>query len=236
MDDTTERCGRADFIRSTAIALGATVASGASLADAAGGGPPMEASSPDEALALLRAGNARFSSGKPRCAPLTARVAELASGQNPFAIVLGCSDSRVPVETIFDQIPGNVFVVRVAGNFLTDAGLGSIEYAVAVLKAKLILVLGHSSCGAVSAAVSYVKDRTSQPGHIQDLVVALEPAATAARHEPGDWLTNAIAENVTRNVRAMTQRSSIIADAARGGALHVTGGVYDLHTGRVAVL
>lgn len=239
MKNQVDGCGRAAFLKTTSLALGATYMTGLGsmrVAEAAGGGPPMEAARPAEALAKLKAGNARFAAGKPECAPLTARIAELAHGQNPFAVVLGCSDSRVPVETIFDQIPGNLFVVRVAGNFLTDDGLGSVEYSVAVLKSKLILVLGHSSCGAVSAAVSYVKSGTSQPGHIQDLVVAIEPAAKATKGLHGDWIANAVSENVKRNVRAMTQRSSIVAEAVQNGALHVVGGVYDLHTGKVAVL
>jgi len=239
MSDPPDSCGRAAFLKATSLVLGASYVAGlgsARTADAAGGGPPMEASTPADALAKLKAGNARFAAGKPECAPLTARVAELASGQNPFAVVLGCSDSRVPVETIFDQVPGNVFVVRVAGNYLTDDGLGSIEYSVAVLKSKLILVLGHSSCGAVSAALTYVKDGATQPGHIQDVVMAIAPAARAARGLHGDWLANAVSENVRRNVHAMTQRSHIVDDAVRAGSLHVAGGVYDLHTGRVQVI
>lgn len=237
MQNDTDSCGRAAFLKTTTLGLGAGVAGtlGMTLvADAAGGGPPMEATSPADALSKLKAGNVRFATGKPQCGSLTARVAELASGQNPFAIVLGCSDSRVPVETVFDQPPGNVFTVRIAGNFVENAGLGSIEYAVAVLKSKLIVVLGHSSCGAVSAAVSYAKDGKSQPGHIQTLVKAIEPAAKATKGQSGDWLTNAIAENVKMNVEAMTAKSSIVGDAVKSGALQVTGGVYDLHTGRVS--
>jgi carbonic anhydrase len=236
MDDDSDSYARAAFLRKTSLALGASAVGAMALsksADAAGGGPPMEAATPAEALEKLKAGNARFAAGKPECAPLTARVAELAGGQNPFAIVLGCSDSRVPVETIFDQVPGNIFVVRVAGNFLTDDGLGSIEYSVAMLKSKLILVLGHSNCGAVSAAVAYVKSGTPQPGHIQDLVTAIEPAAKATKEMHGDWVANAVAENVKRNVAATTQRSRIVAEAVKNGSLHVAGGVYDLHTGRV---
>jgi len=237
MQNEMDSCGRAAFLRTTTLGLGASVAGtlGMSVvADAAGGGPPMEASSPADALAKLKAGNIRFATGKPQCGSLTARVAELANGQNPFAIVLGCSDSRVPVNTVFDQPPGNIFVVRIAGNFVENAGLGSIEYAIAVLKSKLIVVLGHSACGAVSAAVSYVKDGTSQPGHIQTLVKAIEPAAKATKGHRGDWVTNAIAENVKLNVQAMTAKSSIVNDAVKSGAVRVTGGVYDLHTGRVS--
>lgn len=226
--------GRGRFLRSTGMGLATALAStGAGAAVAAGVGPPMAAHSPAEALELLQQGNERFVGGHPKCGPLTARVGELKNGQSPFAIVLGCSDSRVPIETIFDQVPGNVFVVRVAGNFVNDDGLGSIEYSVAVLKSKLILVLGHESCGAVGAAVGYVKDGAAQPGHIQNLVTAIEPAAKATKGMPGDWIANAVAENVKMNVAAMTARSTIVADAVKAGQLKVSGAVYSLHTGKV---
>ncbi len=111
--------------------------------------------------------------------------------------------------------PGRLFVVRVAGNFLNEDNLGSIEFSVAVLKSKLILVLGHSGCGAIEAAVGYVKDGVTQPGYIQDLVAKLGPAARNVRANPGDWIGNAVAENVKLNVAAMTGRSTIIAQAVR---------------------
>lgn len=231
-------CARAVFLERTGLSLAAAIAAESlpAVARAADQGPPMAAASPAEALDQLKAGNARFVAGKPECAPMTARVAALANGQSPFAIVLGCSDSRVPVETIFDQMPGNVFVVRVAGNFVNDDGLGSIEYSIAVLKSKLIVVLGHGSCGAVHAAVDYVKNGTTQPGHIQHLVTEIAPAAKAARSAGGDWLANAVAENVRVNVAAVTARSTIIADAVNNGKVGVVGGVYDLHRGSVAFL
>jgi carbonic anhydrase len=203
---------------------------------AGGAAPPAAATTPEHGLELLEAGNARFASGNATCGPLTARRMELTQGQSPFAVVLGCSDSRVPIETVFDQVPGHIFVVRLAGNFVDDNGLGSIEYAVAVLKSTLIVVLGHSSCGAVAATVGFVENGTTQPGHIQGLVKAIEPAATATKGQPGDWLANAIKENVKLNVAATRQRSSIVDDAATSGRLRVVGGVYDLHSGRVAFL
>ena len=144
------------------------------------------------------------------------------------ALIRACRSSNV-----FDQAPGNVFVVRVAGNFLNDDIFGSIEFGVAVLKARLILVLGHTNCGAVTAAVAYVKDGTTQPGHIARLVTAIEPAAKATRDVPGEWITNAIAENVRRTAQAMTAGSTIIADAVARGDAKIAGGIYELHTGRV---
>jgi carbonic anhydrase len=231
---------REAFLESAGLGLAAAALAGEVLAPAAAvaagpsKGPPMAADSPAQALHLLKEGNERFVMGRPECGPLTARIKELAQGQSPFAIVLACSDSRVPVETIFDQNPGNVFVVRVAGNFLNGDNYGSIEYAVAVLKSKLIVVLGHSSCGAVAAAVGFAKDGTTQPGHIANLVTAIAPAAEATRGKAGDWIANAVAENVRRNVVAMTSGSKIIADAVGGGDVEVKGGIYDLHTGRVS--
>ncbi|MBV9232522.1 MAG: carbonic anhydrase [Candidatus Eremiobacteraeota bacterium] len=193
----------------------------------------MAPASAADALKWLKEGNARFVSGEQRFEPKNARVLELAQGQNPYAVVLGCSDSRVPVETIFDADPGHIFVVRVAGNFLNADNLGSIEYGVAVLKSKLILVLGHTKCGAVTAAVDSAKDGIAQPGHIQNLVTAIMPAAEATRHVPGDWLANAVNENVRRNVLAMTAESTVIAGAVESRGVEVAGAVYYIHTGIV---
>jgi carbonic anhydrase len=189
---------------------------------------------PAVALELLRAGNARFAAGKPRSEPFGPRLAQLADGQKCFAIVLGCSDSRVPIEIVFDQAPGNLFVVRVAGNFLNVEAFGSIEFAVNALKAKLIVVLGHENCGAVAAAVEYVRDGSAQPGHIQELIDAIAPAAREARSCTGDWYENAILQNVARNVTAMTACSQIIAEAVGRGDVKVIGGIYNVHTGFVS--
>lgn len=234
---------RATFLRRTGVGLSsaafvaeALAATPETSAQEADSGPPMAASSPLDALAQLKAGNARFVAGKPECEPVTARVAELAHGQHPFAIILGCSDSRVPIEAVFDQVPGNIFDVRVAGNFLTNEGLGSIEYSTFVLKSKLIVVLGHSNCGAVTAAVAYVKDGTTEPGQIQGIVTALVPAAQATKGVAGDWVANAVVKNVRLTMQGLTTRSTIVADAVKAGALRVVGGVYDLPTGSVGFL
>jgi carbonic anhydrase len=191
-------------------------------------------STPAEALELLKAGNERFVAGSPHSEPFGPRVADFAGGQNPFAVVLGCSDSRVPIETIFDQVPGNVFVVRVAGNFLNDDTLGSIEFAVDVLKAQLVVVLGHARCGAVQAALTFTREGIRRPGHIQGIIDAIVPAVRAAGTPSGDLLEEAIAQNVARNVRALTENSKIIAEPAHAGELQVIGGIYNVITGRVA--
>lgn len=202
----------------------------APLAAAPVSAPPLDANG---ALAALMTGNARFVADKAICPPLTARRLELAEGQSPFAIIVSCSDSRVPVETIFDQIPGNIFGIRVAGNFSERAGLGSIEYGVAALKAPLILVLGHSDCGAVKASLAYVKDPSeTQPGLIQYIVTSIAPGIkgnTASLHE-------AIAANVRATMRHIHTQSKIVADAVAEGHARIVGGVYDLHSGRVTLL
>jgi carbonic anhydrase len=228
---------RAGFLRLAGLGLGAACAAAPLVAVAAGAGPARIVDTPAEALEELISGDARFTAGTPaNCGSQTGRMAKLGEGQNPHAIILSCSDSRVPNDTIFDQRPGNIFGVRVAGNYVTNDGLGSIEYGVAVLKALVIVVLGHSECGAVKAAVAYVKDGTAVPGHIQDVVNAIVPAAKAAKSMSGDWVTNAIAENVRMNVTALTARSTILADAQKSGAIQVVGGIYNIGTSKVTFL
>ena len=226
---------RALFLKLAGLGLGAAcVASPGRVGAAAEGGPARAASTPAEALSLLKAGATRFSAGTPaNCHSQTARMALLGAGQNPDAIVLGCSDSRVPLDTIFDQEPGNIFGVRVAGNYANNDGLGSMEYGVAVLKALVIVVLGHSGCGAVHAALDFVKSGTIQPGHIQDVVAAVAPAAKATKGQPGDWLENAIAENVRMNVKALTARSEILSGAQKNGTIKIVGGVYNIGAAKV---
>ena len=189
-----------------------------------------------DALRRLMAGNGRFVEDRATCPPLTARRLELAEAQSPFAIVVSCSDSRVPVETIFDQIPGNIFGVRIAGNFVDDHGLGSMEYSIAALKSSLILVLGHTQCGAVKATVQFAKDGTTQPSHIQGLVDALLPAARATKGSAGDWVENAAVQNVKTQSSSLPHRSRIVRDAVDAGTLSIAAGIYDLHSGRVTIV
>ncbi len=193
----------------------------------------MPCETPAEALELLRAGNERFVAGTPHREPIGARLTALAKRQSPFAVVLGCSDSRVPIESVFDQQPGSLFVVRVAGNFLNDDNLGSIEFGVQALGARLVVVLGHHNCGAVTAALDYVRDGTVADGHIQSIVEAVAPAVRATRDFPGDWLENATAENVRLNVAATIGRSKIVAEPVAAGTAAIAGALYDVRTGRV---
>ncbi len=183
----------------------------------------------------LMAGNVRFANGNPVAQKATAHRAELALSQAPYATILSCSDSRVPVETIFDHGPGDIFVVRVAGNFVNDDGLASIEFAVAKLKSTLVMVLGHTGCGAADAAIAAL-DGEVFPGQIGRLADALARSAEATRGKPGDWAANTVAENVRANVAALSARSNILADGVASGELLICGAIYDLHTGKVDLL
>ena len=191
---------------------------------------------PDEALTRLLDGNRRFVDRAPQAPVHSAERIKLASGQNPFAVILGCSDSRVPIETIFDQQPGDLFVVRIAGNFVNDDGLASIEYAVDVLNCELLVVLGHRGCGAVQAALQHIELGTQFHGHIQRLADAIEPAALRARAREGDWWENAVTQNVRESVASALDRSDILRRVSEQGTLRAVGSVYDLHTGRVTIV
>jgi carbonic anhydrase len=222
---------RKTFLMSTSTTL--IAADSVARSTAANANSPVSAQA---ALENLMSGNARFTADKPITRPLMERVRELAKGQSPFATVLGCADSRVPVETIFDHEPGDIFTVRLAGNFVTEAVLGSIEYAVAVLKSPLLMVLGHTACGAVKAAVDFVETGKPLPGHIQSLAAAIEPAAKAVRHEAGDWLHNAVVQNIRQNVERLRTSTPILAEAVQSRAVEVVGALYDLSTGKVTLV
>ena len=182
-------------------------------------------------LETLIDANARYAAGAD-----SAQRAELARGQAPFATVLACSDSRVPVETVFGCGPGELFVVRVAGNVARDESLASVEYGIEVLKTPLLFVLGHSGCGAVAAAIDRVARGTAFPGHIGSLVEAVVPAARAVSEESDARFDGVVRENVRRSVSSLAERSSLIAAAVADGRVTVRGGVYDLRTGIVALV
>ncbi len=180
-------------------------------------------------------GNARFVAGTPASRPTIETISRLAALQRPFATVLGCADSRVPVEAIFDHDPGEIFVVRLAGNFLSEAALGSIEYATAVLESPLIMVLGHTSCGAVKAAIDFIQTGVPLPGRMQALADAVVPAVRAAGRADDLWHA-AVVENVRRTVGLLEDSAPVIRDAVEAGRVQVAGGVYDLKTGQVNLL
>ncbi len=185
-----------------------------------------DANTPDEALARLRAGNQRFVAGNVQAPNRNmARLKEVAAGQKPFAAFLGCADSRVPVEIVFDQGFGDVFVTRIAGNVADPAVIGSLEFGTLVLGAKVLYVLGHSRCGAVDATIK----GNEVPGQISTLYQHIRRAAKEAK---GD-LNGAIRRNVQIQAEILEEASPVIARLMREGQLKVVGGVYDLDTGIV---
>jgi len=193
--------------------------------------------SPAEALDRLKQGNARYLAGEFNERDYFADRVALTEGQAPIFAVLACADSRVPPEIVFDKGPGEVFVVRDAGNVVSNYGLASMEFAVAVLNVPLIVVLGHSNCGAVAAAMQSARERSKLPGHLPELVEAIQPAVDAAHGKhPGDLLAATINENVRLGMRELKKRSSVIGDAVKSGKVGIQGGVYDLATGKVELI
>jgi len=196
--------------------------------------PDQPTVAPAEAISRLKEGNGRYTSGNLQHPSQTAeRRTELAKSQHPFAIILSCSDSRVPPEIVFDEGLGDLFIVRVAGNVLNDEGLGSIEYAVDILGARLIVVLGHQSCGAVDAAMKTVAAKGKAPGHIQSLVTAIKPVVEATAK---DDLDTTVKANVKHVVQALRSSTPILKAKVDSGEVQVIGGYYSLDTGAVSLL
>lgn len=185
--------------------------------------------SPDAALQELLAGNQRFAANQLTSIEhdLTVLKEKTVDKQEPFAAVLACADSRVPVELIFDQTIGEIFVVRVAGNLVTPEIIGSLEYGVAVLQLKTLLVLGHRNCGAVKAAMK----ADNVPGQISSLYPHLRQAV----EQSGGDVDKAITANAKVQAELLRTSSTVIRDAVKGGTLKVAAGVYDLATGKVAL-
>jgi carbonic anhydrase len=184
---------------------------------------------PDEALKELYAGNQRFVAGQVMAPNRNMmRLKEVAAGQKPFAAFLGCADSRVPIEIVFDQGFGDVFVTRIAGNVADPAIIGSLEFGTLVLGAKVLYILGHSKCGAVSATIA----GQEVPGQISTLYQHIRRAAKDAK---GD-LAQAIARNVQIQAEILQEASPVIARLMKEGKLKIAGGVYDLDTGVVTPL
>jgi carbonic anhydrase len=188
---------------------------------------------PVRALKTLLEGNQRFVEGRtihPRQNP--ERIKAAAGGQKPFAIIVGCSDSRVPNEIVFDQGLGDLFIVRTAGQVSTYASWGSMEFANVVLGARLIVVLGHTQCGAVAAAVKVPE----VPGHIVTLINDIKPAAQKAKGMPGDQVENAVVENVRMQVERLRNLEPVLAKGVREGTLKIVGAVYNLSDGTVRMV
>jgi len=193
-----------------------------------------DAISADDAWNIMMEGNARFVSGEVASKDFPERRAELVSGQSPFVTVVTCSDSRVPPELIFDQGLGDIFVIRVAGNVMDPVVLGSVEYGVEHLHTPLLVILGHQSCGAVTAATE-----GGAEGNIESIMTEIEPAVEIARETNmtgSDLVEEAIDENVDLVIKNVLDRSPITRELVEEGELVILGAKYSLDTGEVAVL
>jgi len=193
---------------------------------------------PDQAIEMLKEGNKRFVDNQQTDKDLPAQLKHGANGQHPFAVILGCIDSRVPAEIVFDQGIGDIFNVRIAGNIVNNDILGSIEYGCKVAGSKLVLVLGHSSCGAIKGAVQKV-----ELGHITELVNKVNPAIdsmTIPKPDSEDQLgpyVNKVAEiNVHNSVKNILDRSSVLKELEDDGTIKIIGALYDVKTGIVNFL
>jgi carbonic anhydrase len=225
--------GRRAFLGGAAagvLSAAAMPPGGARAADPA----PKTALTPEQALQLLKDGNDDYRTDAPfRGVQGRERRVELARGQAPFCVLVGCSDSRVPPELLFGRGLGELFVVRNAGNTVDTAALGSVEYGVGVLGCPLIVVLGHERCGAVAAAVEVVEKNATFPGAIGEMIQPIIPAALSVRGQPGDWLDNAVSENAKRVARRLKTQSPVLQDALRASRLKIVAARYDLDDGDV---
>jgi len=193
---------------------------------------------PAEGLAELQAGNERYVTGTHTHHDYGPEREELAETQKPFAMIVSCADSRVSPELAFDQSRGRLFVVRVAGNFVDDNGLASLEYGAAVLGSQLIMVLGHTNCGAIKAAIDVVTKGTTLPGHLPGLVDNLKPAVEKAKAESGSGslLDNTTRDNVLLTMQKLQTSQPVLAPLVEQNKLKVVGGIYDLTTGKVNLI
>jgi carbonic anhydrase len=231
---------RREFIQRIAVATGVVGISGFSGLSSPKAADTLARPKPEAVLEQLLQGNRRFVEGRllhPRRGPQD--FAALAQGQAPQAVIVGCADSRVAPELVFDQGVGDLFVVRIAGNIVSGAGptvKGSIEYAVAELGARLIMVLGHSGCGACKAAIEHIEANDALPGAIGDLINPIRPIVRMVAGHPGDKLTNVINANVKEGVKRLKGLEPILSKLVNAGELKVVGGTYQLSTGRVELL
>jgi len=227
-------CSKAELSRRTLVQAGFGLFAAAALPAVAHAQAASPGDTPDAALDKLMQGNARYVGNQLRERDFSAGRVARSQGQSPFAAILGCADSRIAPELAFDQGPGNLFVVRVAGNFVTRDGLASLEYGAAVLGTKVIMVLGHSNCGAVNATIGALQKGNDLPGHIGDLVRAMKPGIEPALKQAGDDLPQrAVIANVRSNVQQLLESKPILSGLVSSGKLKVVGGVYDLASGKI---
>ena len=225
---------RRSFLRAAGIAAASLAIAPASFAQKP---PPKPENviSPDAALDRLKQGNDRYVRGLSRRHDFKNEREPLTTGQNPYAGILSCADSRIAPEYAFDSGRGDLFVCRVAGNFANDDVLASFEYGVSVLNVPLLLVLGHEACGAVDAAIKSLKDGTTLAGRLPSLVTALAPAVKGTANQAGSAIDNATRQNVVLNVEKLKTSAPILAKAVAEKKLRIVGGLYHLKTGQVEV-
>jgi carbonic anhydrase len=214
-------------------AMGLGLAGGALAKETKAPPKPENVISPDASLKRLMAGNERYIEGVARRHDFKHEREALVGGQNPYAAILGCADSRIAPEYAFDSGRGDLFVCRVAGNFANDESVASLEYAVGVLNVPLILVLGHDACGAVEATIKSLKENKQLPGHLPTLVEGIAPAVKAAAQQVGNQLDNTIRQNVIDTVAHLKGAAPILSAAVDQAKLKVVGGIYRLKDGRV---
>ena len=194
--------------------------------------PVEEDITPDKALQELLDGNDRFAKRKRRNPDQSySRLVEVAKGQKPFASILGCADSRVPSEIVFDQGLGDLFVCRIAGNIATTQQIGSLEFGSLVLGSKVIMVVGHERCGAVQAAMK----GDPVPGQIGSLLEAIKPSVESSKDQPGDKLENACKANILAQIKKL-KSSSVLSELIKAEKLKIVGGYYDLDTGEISIV
>jgi carbonic anhydrase len=229
---------RQALLRGGALAAGAALASwtvGATAQEMPQEAPPGRTAA--DALRLLMEGNERWASGVvARPHQSSERRAEVATGQEPFAIVFSCVDSRVPPELVFDAGLGDLLVIRTAGQAIDNAALGSIEYGVEELHIPLVVVLGHQRCGAVQATVEAVATGARPHGQISALIEAIRPAVEATAGSPGDPVDNAVRANAANAARKLQGAAPILDHGLADGSLTIVGAYYDLRTGKVEII
>ncbi|MEH2411920.1 carbonic anhydrase [Nostoc sp.] len=187
---------------------------------------------PDKALQELLDGNQRFVKSKRKNPHQThSRLVEVAKGQNPFASILSCADSRVPSEIIFDQGLGDLFVCRVAGNIATREEIGSLEFGSLILGSKVIMLVGHERCGAVSAAIK----GGEVPGQIGSLIEAIKPSVESSKDQSGDKVKNACKANILAQIKKLNS-STVLSDLIKAEKLKIVGAYYDLDTGIISIV
>jgi carbonic anhydrase len=193
---------------------------------------------PDQAEKLIKEGGQRFIKAYCGKTPKQGNkcLADVAMRQAPFAVVVACSDSRVPPELLFDRGLGDLFIIRLAGNIIDDAALGSIEYAVDHLGVPLVIVMGHKRCGAVQATVQALEKNEKVPGHLPALVDAIKPAVEQVKDQPGDKVDNAVKANVKLITDKLKASEPIVAPAVKAGKVKVLGAYFNLDDGKVSYI